>query len=137
MILTEENFLLYAAKFYENNSCESMEEFEKDLSIFKYLKKLFYVYQNKNDLRERLILNHLIVLYNIFEAKACTKMLILKMKDYHSFLFPFLLFLGYLPDDKITGVFSSDFNLKISDVHLDMNIIQKLREIGNNKGKIT
>jgi hypothetical protein len=132
MILTESNFTLFAAKYYENHNCESLEEFEKDIAIFKYLKKLFFVYENKSDLRERLILNHLIVLYNVFEAKACTKMLVMKMKEYHSFLFPFLLFLGYLPQDKITGIYNDQFVINVSDIPLNEEIIKKLREIKAN-----
>jgi hypothetical protein len=129
MILNEENFSLFAAKAYENYNCESSEEFDEDLSKFKYLKKLFYIYENKNELRERLILNHLIILYNVFEARSCTKMLVMKMKEYHRFLFPFLLFLGYLPGDKITGIYNADFILNVSDVQMDPKIIKKLREI--------
>jgi hypothetical protein len=128
MILNEDNFPLYAAKHYENFSCESTEEFEKDMAIFKYLKKLFYVYENKDDLRERLILNHLIVLYNIFEARACTKMLILKLKGYHPYLFPFLKFLDYLPDN-VTGIYNDQYILKVNSVKFDEFIIEKLKMI--------
>lgn len=129
MILTDNNFVIFAAMSYENYNCESTEEFEKDLSIFKYLKKLFYIYEKKDDLRERLILNHLIVLYNVFEAKSCTKMLIYRLKEYHSYLFPFLIMLGYLPKDYVNGIYDENFILKISDIHLDEHVVACLRKI--------
>lgn len=129
-ILTDSNFEIYAAQHYMNSHCETMEEFQEDLLRFKYLKKLFYSYRHKENLKERLILNHIIVLYNIFEAKACTKMLILKLDGYHDCLFPFLIAMNYLPKTGfIDGIKDADTKLHISDVPLDLTIINKLREI--------
>lgn len=117
---------------YMNLNCETKEEFDEDLSRFKYLKKLFFVYEKKNELKERLILNHIIILYNSFEAKACTKMLLLKMKDYYTVLLPFLIFLGYLPETVVQGIYDKDWIMRISDHALDPAVVNKLREIRKN-----
>ena len=64
--LTEDNFILYAAKCYDNPNCHNINEFYDDLNKFKYLKKLFYRYRVDGVLKERLITNHIIVLQNVF-----------------------------------------------------------------------
>lgn len=121
MKLTEDSFIIYAAQAYINPNCISTDEFLEDLQRFKYLKKLFFSYKTKNKLRERLILNHLIILYNTFEARACTRMLFFRLEEYHSYLAPFLLMMGYLPD-RIEEI-------RVSDIALDQNIVDRLREI--------
>jgi len=65
-LLTEENFITYAMNHYDNSQCYTVEEFNDDLKRFVYLKKLFIRYHSDLDLKETLILNHLIVLYNLF-----------------------------------------------------------------------
>lgn len=129
--LTEDNFELYSAQHYMNIHCETMEEFQEDLFRFKYLKKLFYSYKKKkNVLKERLILNHIIILYNIFDAKACTRMLTLKLEDYLDCLFPFLIAMDYLSSkDFVDGLKDENFRVYVSDVMLDKQIVDKLREI--------
>lgn len=97
MELTDSNFFLYCARHYDNPNCVSLDEFKEDLLRFKYLKKLFFNYKNKSILKERLILNHLVVLYNVFPAKECTLMLVNKLEEYLDCLFPFLEVMGYLP----------------------------------------
>lgn len=96
MILTESTFLLYAAKHYDNPHCHDETEFEEDLKRFFYLKKLFQKYKQTGELRERLILNHLITLYNIF-GLATTDMLFMKLEGFHESLKPFVEYLNYLP----------------------------------------
>lgn len=103
MKLTEDNFLLYAMHHYDNVQCHSIEEFEEDLRKFLYLKKLFSRYKNNGELRERLILNHIIVLYNIF-GDAATDMLFFRLKEYESELATFLIYLNRLSDDKISSI---------------------------------
>jgi len=66
--LNAKNFVLYAAKHYDNPGCESIEEFHDDLNRFKYIKRLFTKYQETGEIKERLVLNHLIALYNLFGA---------------------------------------------------------------------
>ena len=116
MKLSDDNFILYAMHHYDNPQCHSVEEFEEDLRKFLYLKKLFSRYKNNDELRERLILNHIIVLYNIF-GDAATDMLFLKLSEYESELATFLVYLNRLSEDKI------------SRISIDMNIANALRKI--------
>lgn len=96
MQLTESTFLLYAMKHYDNPQCIDVEEFEEDMKRFQYLRKLFGRYRSEVDLKERLILNHLIVIYNVFGLNA-TNMLFMKLHDYHEYLTPFVTYLNYMP----------------------------------------
>ena len=131
MLLTEDNFLWYAAKFYDNPGCVTMDEFEDDLLRFKYLKKLLYTYKQKGILKERLLLNHFVVLYNVFEPHACTRMVCLKLNEYLDCVFPFLSLLGYLPK-KIDGVYTSEFILETKNVVMDKKVIDNLKNILRN-----
>jgi hypothetical protein len=126
--LDESNFLLYAAKHYDNPQCFDTEEFYEDLNRFKYLKRLFNKYREKKEIKERLILNHIMVLYNLFGPLATTRMLFLKLRGYESYLVPFLIFLNYLPD-AIMGIGSDDKTVYASDIELDINIVEALRKI--------
>lgn len=94
MILTESTFLVYAMQNYDNPHCLEIEEFEEDLKRFQYLRKLFFRYKQTGELKERLILNHLIILYNCFGIKA-TDMLFLKLEGFHECLKPFTTYLNY------------------------------------------
>lgn len=121
--LTENNFLLYAMHHYDNPQCHSVAEFEEDLKRFLYLKKLFTRYQQNDELRERLILNHIIVLYNIF-GEAATQMLFYKIEEkYWSTLVTFLVYLGRMPDEL------PNFGVSLSDIELDEKVIKALRNI--------
>ncbi len=121
--LNEDNFLLYAMHHYDNPQCHSVEEFEDDLKRFLYVQKLFSRYKNNRELRERLILNHIIVLYNIF-GEATTNMLFYKVdKECWSYLTTFLVYLNRMPD------YVSEHNIKTSDITLDEYIISTLRKI--------
>jgi hypothetical protein len=88
---------LYAAKYYDNPECFDTEEFFTDLKRFKYLKRLFNKYKDCGELKERLILNHIIVIYNVFGVEPATRMLFFRLGDHYEYLKPFLEFLGYLP----------------------------------------
>lgn len=122
-VLTEDNFLTYAMHHYDNSQCYSLEEFNDDLKRFLYLKKLFNRYKNEDDLKENLILNHLIVIYNIFGEQA-TNMLFFKIeKEYWDILATFLVFLNRMPEEL------PQYGFKLSDVMLDDKIIKTLRKI--------
>lgn len=112
ILLNDENFLEFAAKAYTNNGCTSFEDFLEDLNRVKYLKKLFYTYKKKNLLRDRLILNHIIVLYNTFKPKECEALLLFKLSEYRVEVAEFLRFLNRLSDkvDLIEGevIFTSN-----------------------------
>lgn len=121
--LTDDNFLQFAMKHYDNPQCHSLQEFDEDLKRFLYLKKLFSRYKNSGELRERLILNHIIILYNLF-GNAATRMLFFRMeKEYWSYLVTILLYLSKMPEQ------IPDSNLKLSDISLDENLIKTLRNI--------
>ena len=123
--LTDGNFTLFAARYYENPHCLTEEEFEDDLKRFRYLKRLFNKYKQTGELKDRLIINHFVVLYNVFHHRAATKMICLKLYDELTYVKPFLIMLGYWPD-RIEGI-----NGKIvvdSDISLDMNVTNTLRE---------
>ena len=96
MILTESTFLLFASKHYDNPQCSDISEFEEDLKRFLYLRKLFGRYRQDADLKERLILNHLIIVYNVFGPEA-TNMLFMKLHEFHDCLKPFVEYLNYMP----------------------------------------
>jgi hypothetical protein len=124
----ETNFLLFAAKHYDNPSCFDTLEFYEDLNRFKYLKRLFSRYDETNELKERLILNHIIIIYNLFGVEAATKMLFFKLKGYHHYLKPFLVFLNYCPD-RVFGVGIENKTIITSDILMDPVIVKALRGI--------
>jgi hypothetical protein len=124
IILTEETFLLYAVQHYNNPSCRSLKEFESDLKRFKYIKRLLKRYKKTGLLSERLILNHLILLRNVFND-AVIPMLFLKFEEeYWSHIKTFLVFLNYLPES-----YQINKQVMSTDINLDVNIINKLRRI--------
>lgn len=125
--LTEQNFTMYALKNYDNPGCEGMNEFLDDLKRFKYIKRLFRKHSNKNELRERLILNHIIVLGNLFGIEATTKMLFFKIEeDFWPQLKSFLIFLNYMP---LKVIVSKDLEISGQDIPIDENILKVLNKI--------
>lgn len=126
-VLNQNNFVLFAARYYDNPGCESMEEFYDDLNRFKYLKRLFSKYKESGELKERLVLNHLIALYNLFGAVATTKMLFSKIDEQHwDVLKPFLIYLGYLPE-RVYGVNDKTYII-CSDIPIDPLVVDSLRK---------
>lgn len=124
MELNDENFALYAAKHYDTSINHSTEEFYEDLKRFQYIKRLFRRYKDYGELKERLILNHIIILYNVFGPEA-TRLLFQKMPEFHSYLKPFILCLQMLPE-KISY---EGKTLIMSDITMDQDIIKILRKI--------
>jgi hypothetical protein len=121
--LNEANFLIYAMHHYDNTQCYSLAEFEDDLKKFLYLKKLISRYKNNGDLKERLILNHIIVLYNLF-GEATTKMLFYKVdEECWDILVTFLVYLNLMPEHIV------DYGITLSEVVLDETVISRLRKI--------
>jgi hypothetical protein len=121
--LNEGNFLVYAMHHYDNPQCHSLAEFEEDIKKFLYLKKLLSRYKNNGELRERLILNHIIVLYNIF-GDAATKLLFYKIEqNCWAALVTFLVYLDRMPETL------PEYGIVLSDVVLDETIIATLRKI--------
>ena len=121
--LSEDNFVLYAMHNYDNPQCHSIQEFDEDLKRFLYLKKLITRYKLNDELRERLILNHIIIIYNVF-GDAATKMLFYKIdKKYWDVLATVLVYLNRMPEQ------IPDTDLRLSDIPLDEGMIQALRKI--------
>jgi hypothetical protein len=127
--LTNENFLIYAAKHYDNPQCHSTEEFIEDIKRIKYIKKLITKYVESGELRDRLILNHLIILNNVFGAINLPRILFLKMGNQFKYVKPFLILLNILPD-KLYNIGNKNI-IDMDDVPLDEVIITKLRAINN------
>lgn len=114
MILEDATFIIYAAKFYDNPHCHSLDEFENDLKRFNYLKKLFNRFKKTGELKERLIMNHMIILYNCF-GQETTAMLLFKLGDHKECLVPFMRFLSYLPEIVKVGKTYININNIIED----------------------
>ena len=123
--LNEKNFLIYAMKEYDNPQCVQVEEFYDDLKKVKYIKRLFNQYLNEGVLKERLLLNHIIVFYNVFPVRSATRILFLKIEEeFWPILKTFLVYLSYMPEiiDSINGrVILSD------DIQLDQGVVDRLR----------
>lgn len=100
--LTDDNYTFFAMKAYTNSQCKSLEEFHEDLNRTKYLKRLFRRYQTTGNLRERLILNHIIIFYNVFGVEPATRLLFFKIEEeLHPLLKTFLVYLNYCPEQDI------------------------------------
>jgi hypothetical protein len=124
--LNNDNFMIYAAKAYDRPNC-LMSEFKEDLKRFNYLKRLFHKYRKNNELRELLVLNHLVVVYNVFGSEPTTRMLFYKLsKEDYSALKTYLLFLSFMPD-VVRGIKGHD--IRSSDIPVDMKIADALRKI--------
>lgn len=122
--VNEDNFIVHAMNSYDNPSCHDVSEFEEDLKRFQYLRKLFGRYKQFGELKERLVLNHLIVLYNVFGHQT-TDMLYFKLEGFHDCLKPFIDYLNYTNkyiryDDKI---------ILSETIQSDLLIENKLRKI--------
>ena len=110
--ITPENVLMYAIRNYTNPHCEGEKEFEDDLKRFKYIKRLLRKYYETGILKERLLLNHIIVLNNVFGPDACATLLLFKIQEeYWPVLKSFLLFLNILRDNELTHI-TEDENVK-------------------------
>ena len=106
--LTPENINMFAMKHYDNPSCVDEQEFLDDMKRFKYLKRLFRKYDTSKDLKMRLIINHIIVLANVFGVDAATTLLFFKIERNHwPILKAFLVFLQYMPENDLIDVQSN------------------------------
>ena len=116
--LDDNNFFIYAAKCYYKPKVIDAEEFYNDIKRFMYLKRLFNRYNKTGELSERLILNHLIVIFNVFDIKPSLKMLEFQIPEqYWPALKPFLVFLKHIENDQYTNI------------TMDKEVIEKLRKI--------
>lgn len=122
--LNNDNIMMYAVKAYDKPNC-IMSEFKEDMKRFNYLKRLFKRYRKYNELREQLVLNHLIVIYNVFGPEVASRLLFFKMaKDDYSALKTYLLFLNIMPD-RVKGIKGHD--IISSDIPIDFSVAEALR----------
>jgi len=116
--LTPDNIMMFAIKHYDNPSAVDKKEFLDDMKRFKYLKRLFRKYDTSGILKTRLILNHIIVLANVFGVDASTTLLFFKIEKKHwSTLKTFLVYLNYMPESDL------------KDITTDVKVLKELREI--------
>jgi len=121
-LLNETNFIMFAMKNYENPTCTGIDEFYEDLNRVKYVKRLFRKYEKSQILRERLILNHLIIICNVFGPSTCCRIMFYKTeKELHTYLKTFLVYLNYLPK-KLEDI-------DLDSIPLDQMIVEKLRSL--------
>lgn len=124
--LNEDNFLLFAIKNYENPQAVTKEDFDKDLNHFKYIKRLLKRYRNTGELKTHLLINHFIVLYNIF-GDATTPMLFYKIeKELWAVMKTFIIFLNRLPEYP---------KCYIHDIKVDLNCLIELQKIYKKDGQ--
>ena len=125
--LNDGNFLIYAAKAYDKPNI-IQTEFEEDLNRIKYVKRLLRKYRQTNEIKERLVSNHIIILSNVFGVEATVNMLFLKVdsEDY-PVLKTILIFLQYMPD-KLTLSFNK-YHIRQTEIPVDLTIADRLRKI--------
>lgn len=121
--ISDETFLQYAMRYYDKPCCLTIEEFEKDINRIVSIKKLINRYVDGSPLMVRLILNHIIVLNNIFGPKATPILILFKNKNYWHILVPFLIFLNIMTET------IPEIGFNLSDINLDQHSINLLREI--------
>ena len=123
--LNNDNIMMYAMKAYDKPDC-IMSEFKDDMKRFNYLKRLFRRYRKVDELREQLVLNHLVVLYKVFGPEVTSRMLFFKMsKDDYPALKTYLLFLSIMPE-RIRGIKGQD--IISSDIPIDTRVAEVLRQ---------
>ena len=126
--LNDDNFILFAIKNYENPQAVTKEDFDKDLNHFKYIKRLLKRYKNTGVLKSHLLLNHFIILYNIW-GEATTPMLFFKIdKDLWSSMKAFIMFLNRFPEYPRTY---------IHDIQVDIECLKELKLITADEAEST
>ena len=118
--LNDDNYLLFAIKFYDNHHAVTREDFDDDLKKIKYVKRLLRRYINTNTLKTHLILNHLTVLFNVFGDAAVPLLFYNLERDLWSSIKSFLVFLNKLPEVPRS---------MIDDIELDQNCLDQLEII--------
>ena len=123
--LNKDNYILYAARNYDNPACRSMGEFSDDLARIVYVKRLLRKYERTGELKDRLLSNHIITLYNVFGTEAATRLLFFRIEaDLHSMLKTFMVYLDFVGDRAATPE-----GIDIVRISLDQKIIDRLRSL--------
>lgn len=122
-LLHDGNYIMFAMKHYENPQCSGVEEFNEDINRIRYLKRLFRRYDTTGELRERLILNHIIIFYNVFGILPATRILFSRIEpDLHPLLKTFIVFLNNLPEESIPEA-------DIESIPLNYDVVSTLRSL--------
>lgn len=122
--IDNEGIINFACRNYDNPGCVSIEEFKTDFNRIIHIDKLFHRYYEKNDLKIRLLLNHIIIMYNVFVPSACTELLFYKLKpEYRSGLKTILTYLNFMPETVVS------INTFDADIPIDETIAKELRKI--------
>jgi hypothetical protein len=124
--IDESNVLLYAARFYDNPNCYDTVEFYDDLKRVSYIKRLFNKYKETGELKDRLVLNHLLVLFNVF-GEFANKILFLKLSNYLDILVPFLVCINRCPT-QIENIGIENKTIYPSSINMDNHVIELLRK---------
>ena len=125
--LNEKNFLLYAMKEYNNPQCTDVEEFNDELKKVEYIKRLLNQYVSEGVLKERLLLNHIIIFYNVFPPAAATRILFFKIEEkFWPILKPFLFYLKLIPEDRIESIMGKE--IRTNEILMDQGVIDSLRK---------
>lgn len=124
--LTDENIELYCIRHYNNPQCISVEDYHNDMRRFKYIKRLLNQFHNHGTVKIRLLLNHVIMIYNIFDPEPATRILFFKITEqYWDVIKPLLIHLNLMPEI-VQGINNRD--IRSSDIQLNESIVQLLRE---------
>lgn len=116
--LDNSNFEIYAAKHYRNHACLDVQDFYDDIARFKYVVRLLRRYRETGEIQERLLLNHIITIYNVFEIPAANRMMFYRVDvDLWSALKTFLIYLNYLPENIY------------QNINIDLVIANKLKNL--------
>ena len=116
--ITADNVMMFAIKHYDNPLCESEKEFHDDMKRFKYIKRLLRKHMETGVLKERLLLNHIIILNNLFGPEACVTLLLYKIQqEYWETLKSFLLYLNMISENEL------------SEINQDANVVEVLRKL--------
>jgi hypothetical protein len=125
--LNNDNFLMYAIKNYNNPGCRGVTDFNDDLKRLRYIKRLLGRYRLSGDVKERLVINHIVVFYNVFGVEAATRMLFYKIQeDLWPELKTFLVYLNFMPQ---TVIVSNGFKMPESEIPLDPVLVDILRKL--------
>jgi hypothetical protein len=126
--LTEKNWLLFAAKNYNNPGCADIKEFLDDIKRIKYVKKACTRYETTGELKERLILNHIVILNNVFGPEALPRIFFLRMEHQMKYIKPFMIFLNIWPDI-IWNIGKESKSYYTDIIPMDQGIIASLRKL--------
>jgi len=126
--LNEKNFMIYAMKHYDSPHC-TLSEFDEDLKRVKWIKRLIGRYETTGELKERMILNHITVLSNVFGADFTTRLLLFKLdQERYPIIKAFLLYLQYLPREQVVRYIDGN-TVNLKDITMNQQVVDRLRII--------